>query len=197
MDKPIFIACDNEDKNLGRFFESCFEKVREAAVTNGFEYEVLMTPNLSKGTINLHTSEAEEYVFSAFSHGCDTALLCGEENYIEAGDNVKNFYSSVFYTFSCQTANGIGKEFREAYVLGYFGYSQPVWVVPYYMDIFVECATRGYLEGKTLKECEGDLIAEYDKHISRAKINPIYANLLKNKQSLVTIINNEDKTIND
>lgn len=200
MDNPIYIAYDNEDKKLGRFFESCFDKVREAAVNNGQEYKALMTPDLTKVIINQHTGEADEYVFSAFSHGCDTALLCGEEHYVEAGDNVRNFYSSVFYTFACQTANGIGKEFDEAYVLGYFGYSKPAWVVPFYMDVFVECATKGltsYLEGKTLKECAEDLVAEYDKYISSAKLNPIYSNLLKNKQSLVTIINNEDKTIND
>lgn len=200
MDNPIYIACDNEDKKLGRFFESCFDKVREAAVNNGLEYKALMTPNLTKDVINQHTGKADEYVFAAFSHGCDTALLCGEEHYVEAGDNVKNFYSSVFYTFACQTANGIGKEFSEVYVLGYFGYNKPAWVIPYYMDVFVECATRGlisYLEGRTLKECETDMIAEYDKHIKGARVNPIYSNLLKNKQSLTTIINNEEKTIND
>lgn len=200
MDNPIYIAYDNEDKKLGRFFESCFDKVREAAVNNGHEYKALMTPNLTKDVINQHTGTADEYVFAAFSHGCDTALLCGEEHYVEAGDNVKNFYNSVFYTFACQTANGIGREFNEAYVLGYFGYNKPAWVIPCYMDIFVECATRGmlsYLEGKTLKECETDLIAAYDKHIKGASVNPIYSNLLKNKQSLVTIINNEEKTIHD
>lgn len=46
-------------------------------------------------------------------------------------------------------------------------------------------------------EYEIDMIAEYDKHIKGARVNPIYSNLLKNKQSLTTIINNEEKTIND
>lgn len=200
MDKPIFIACDNEDDKLGFFFESCYDAVREVAVNNGFDYKPIMTAELTKDVVNQHTAEADEYVFAAFSHGCDTALLCGNEHYVEAGDNVKNFYSSVFYTFACQTANGIGKEFSDTYVLGYFGYSRSAWVVPRHKEIFVECATKGlisYLEGKTLKECYSDLIAEYDKHICNAEVNLVYANLLKNKQALVAIINNEDKTIHD
>lgn len=200
MDNPIYIACDNEDKLLGRFFESCYDRIREATVNNGFDYKPILTPELTKDVINLHTAEADEYVFAAFSHGCDTALLCGDEHYVEAGNNVKNFYSSVFYTFACETANGIGKEFREAYVLGYFGYNKPAWVVYAQEELFVECATKGlvsYIEGMTLKQCAEEMVATYDRSLKSARMTPVYAMLLKNKQSLVSIINSEDKTIND
>lgn len=200
MNNPIYIACDNEDAKLGRFFQSCFDEIRETAVANGFEYKSFLTAELTKDVINQHTSEADEYVFSAFSHGNDNALLCGKENYVEAGDNVKNFYSSVFYTFACETANGIGKEFSEAYVLGYFGYNKPAWVVFAQEDLFVECATKGlvsYIEGKTLRQCAEDMIAAYDNGLKKARVNPVYAMLLKNKQSLVKIINSDEKTIND
>lgn len=200
MNNPIFIACDNEDAKLGHFFQSCFDTVREAVVANGFNYKPFMTAELTKDVINQYTSEADEYVFSAFSHGIDNALICGEERYVESGDNAKNFYSSVFYTFACKTANGIGKEFSEACVLGYFGYNKPAWVVYGQEDMFVECATKGlvsFLEGKTLKQCAEDLIATYNSRLEKAKMTPAYAYLLKNKQSLVTIINSEDKTITD
>ena len=200
MDNPIYIVCDNEDENLGHFFQSCHDRIREVSVANGFDYKSITSESLTKDKINEHTSEADNYVFSAFSHGTDDTLLCGKEIYIEASDNVKNFYSSVFYTFACNTANGIGKEFENTYVLGYFGYNNSAWVVPAFEDIFVDCATKGlvsYIEGKTLKEARKDLIAEYDKHLKNARLNPVYACLLKNKQALVTIINNEEKTIND
>ena len=39
MNNPIFIACDNEDKLLGHFFQSCHDIIREAAVEKGFDYE--------------------------------------------------------------------------------------------------------------------------------------------------------------
>ncbi len=200
MNNPIYIACDNEDKNLGHFFQSCHDTIREVAVANGFNYESLTSSNLTKDNVNNYTSEADEYVFSAFSHGTENSLLCGNNAYIEVNCNVKNFYSSVFYTFACYSANGIGKEFKESYVLGYIGYNDRAWVVPAYEDMFVECATKGlvsYIEGKTLKESVKDLVAEYDRCLKKAKLNPIYAYLLKNKQALVTIINNEEKTIND
>ena len=48
-----------------------------------------------------------------------------------------------------------------------------------------------------IKEAVADLIAVYDKYIKNAKVNPIYACLLKNKQALVTIINDEEKRITD
>ena len=200
MNSPIYIAYDNEDEKLGHFFQSCHDKIREVAVTKGIDYESLASQHLTKDNINNHTSEADEYIFSAFSHGTDDSLICGTSVYIEAKDNVKNFYSSIFYTFACNTANGIGKEFNDAYVLGYFGYNNEAWVVPAYENMFVECATKGlvsYIEGKTLKEAVADLIAVYDKYIKNAKVNPIYACLLKNKQALVTIINDEEKRITD
>lgn len=201
MDNPVFIACDNGDPQLGNFFLSCHDKIREAAVEHSVEYQSLFSEDLTKENINNLMEDADEYVFSAFSHGSDNELLSGGQAYVEKDDNVKNFYSSVFYTFACDTANGIGEEFRSAYVLGYFGYNKPAWVVPSYQDMFVECATKGllsYLEGRTLKECADDMVAEYDKQISRAAIvSPVYALLLNNKQSLVTIINNEEKTIHD
>lgn len=200
MDNPILIACDNEDTKLGHFFQSCFDKIREVSIANSLDYKPLMTVDLTKDIINRHTAETDEYVFAAFSYGCDTALVCGEEYYVEAGDNVKNFYSSVFYTFACQTANGIGKEFNDAYVLGYFGYRNPAWVVLSKEDVFVECATKGlvsFLEGKTLKQSVEDMVTAYDDALKNAIMTPAYALLLHNKQSLVTIINSEDKTIKD
>lgn len=200
MNNPVFIAFDNEDIKLGRFFQSCFDTVRRVAVANGFDYKSLMTVDLIKDVINQHTAKGEEYVFSAFSHGDDNALLCGKERYVEVDDNVKNFYGSVFYTFACRTANGIGKEFSEASVLGYFGYKRPVWVVYGQEDIFVECATKGlvsYIEGKPLKQCAEDMMAIYNSYLEKAKMTPAYSYLLKNKQSLVTIIPRGEKTIND
>lgn len=200
MNNPIYIAFDNEDKQLGHFFQSCFDKIREVAVEKGFDYESLTSANLTKENVNNYTSEADEYVFSAFSHGTNDSLLCGKDAYIEANDNVKNFYSSVFYTFACFSANGIGKEFNESYVLGYVGYNNQAWVVPDYESIFVECATKGlvsFIEGKTLITSVKDLIAEYDKCLKNAKMNPIYGFLLRNKQALVTIVNNEEKTIKE
>lgn len=201
MDSPIFIACDNEDPGLGHFFLLCHDIIRDAAVKNGLNHQSFTTQHLTKQHINQHTGDADEYVFSAFSHGSDNALLCGGNAYVEANDNVKNFYSSVFYTFACDTANGIGEEFKNAYVLGYFGYKAPAAVVLGLQEMFAGCATKGlvsYLEGKTLKESVSDMIAEYDKCIGEvAKVTPYYALLLRNKQSLVTIINDEEKTIHD
>lgn len=199
MNNIVYIAYDNADDRLGHFFQSCHDEIREAAVKNNIDYRPFTSDILTKENINLHTSNAEEYIFSAFSHGTDSSLLCGNNPYIEADDNVKNFYSSIFYTFACNTANGIGKEFLSAYVLGYFGYSSDAWVVPSKEDIFVKCAVKGlksYIEGKTLKEAKVDMIAEYDKYLSNAKVSPVYAFLLKNKQALVTIINDENKVIN-
>ena len=80
----------------------------------------------------------------------------------------------------------------------YLGYKEEAWVVPSYEDIFINCATSGlisYIKGKTIKQSYEDMIAEYDKHIKTGKVNPIYAALLKNKMALVSIINNDDKTI--
>lgn len=41
------------------------------------------------------------------------------------------------------------------------------------------------------------MITEYDRQIKAGKVNLIYSTLLRNKQALVAIINNETKTIYD
>lgn len=73
-------------------------------------------------------------------------------------------------------------------------------MIPAYEDIFVKCATSGissYLRGNTLKKSYENMIAEYDKQIKSGKVNLIYSALLKNKQALVAIINDDNKTIFD
>lgn len=199
MNNPVYVAFDNADKELGHFFLTCADLVKQATVDNGLLYKSIGADFLTKETVNTYTREADEYVFCAFSHGTDTALLCKGKSYIEVDDNVCNFYSSVFFTFACHTAKGIGKEFNDAYVLGYFGYNNEAWVVPAYENVFVKCAISGlvsYLQGNTLKQARQYMIDEYDRQIKGAKVNLIYSYLLKNKQALVAIINIEDKTIN-
>jgi len=200
MNNPIYIAFDDSDKNLGHFFQTCADEIKQVTIENDFSYESISADSLTKEVINNYTSSADEYVFCAFSHGVDTALLCNNKPYIESNDNVCNFYSSIFFTFACHTAKGIGKEFQDAYVLGYLGYKDEVWVIPAYEDIFVKCATSGissYLRGNTLKKSYENMIAEYDKQIKSGKVNLIYSALLKNKQALVAIINDDNKTIFD
>lgn len=200
MNSPVYIAFDDEDKGLGHFFQTCADEIRQAVADNGLPYESISADRLTKETINTYTEEADEYVFCAFSHGMDTALLCKDKPYVEVNDNVCNFYSSVFFTFACHTAKGIGREFQEAYVLGYLGYKDEAWVIPAYEDVFVKCATSGlvsYLEGNTLKQSYRDMIDEYDKWIKSGGVNLLCSSLLKNKQALMAIINSENKTIND
>ena len=195
MNTIIYIACDNKNKELGHFFQSCHDKICAVANKNKLNYKSLTTQQLTKKNINSHISSTNECIFSAFSHGTNDSLLCGKTPYIEK-DNVRNFYNSIFYTFACYTANGLGKELKHVRVAGYFGYNNRAWVIPCCENMFTECAIKGlisYMEGKTLKEAEADLIAEYDKHIKNLGINPISSYLLKNKQALVTIINDQTK----
>lgn len=200
MDNPVYIAFDDADESLGHFFQACADEVKQTIVNNKFSYESISANELTKETVNSYTIDADEYVFCAFSHGMDTALLCKNEPYIETNNNVCNFYSSVFFTFACHTAKGIGQELQDAYVLGYFGYKDEAWVIPAYEDIFVKCATSGllsFLRGSTLRQSYEDMVGEYDKQIKSGTVNLISSTLLKNKQALVAIINNEGKTIND
>ena len=151
MNNPIYIAFDDADSLLGHFFQGCADYIKQNVVQEGMSYESINSESLTKDTINKYTCNAEEYVFCSFSHGTDSALLCNNMPYIETNDNVCNFYSSVFYTFSCHTAKGIGQEFQDAYVLWYLGYKEEAWVVPSYEDIFINCATSGlisYIKGK-------------------------------------------------
>ena len=167
MNNPIYIAFDDADSLLGHFFQGCADYIKQNVVQEGMSYESINSESLTKDTINKYTCNAEEYVFCSFS---------------------------------CHTAKGIGQEFQDAYVLWYLGYKEEAWVVPSYEDIFINCATSGlisYIKGKTIKQSYEDMIAEYDKHIKTGKVNPIYAALLKNKMALVSIINNDDKTILD
>lgn len=202
MKEPIYIACDDEDSVLGHFFKSCSDVIRQTATDNSKDYKEICTPELNKETVNSYTIQAEDYIFACFSHGDETSLICQNDSYIEVDDNVKNFYSSVLYTFSCSSGSEIGKELSEAYVLGFFGYNAPVTVYPIQEDVFVHCATKGlvsFIDGKTLKESQKEMLKEYDEKINElAYVNfPAAAALLLNKESLVTIINNDDLTIND
>ena len=66
MDNPIYIAFDNEDKNLGHFYQSCHDRIREVAVENGFDYRSFTSQSLTKENIDTHTSEADELNMEEF-----------------------------------------------------------------------------------------------------------------------------------
>lgn len=112
MNNPIYIAFDDGDKSLGHFFQACADEIKQATIENNFSYESISANILTKEIINSYTSSAEEYVFCAFSHGIDTALLCNNEPYIESNDNVCNFYSSVFLHLHVIQQKGLVGNFK-------------------------------------------------------------------------------------
>ena len=68
MNNPIYIACDNEDKGLGHFFQSCHDKIREVAVEKGFDYESLTSGNLTKENVN--NKEGDEHTRNCGANRC-------------------------------------------------------------------------------------------------------------------------------
>ena len=207
MINTIYIAFDDADGDLGHFFQACADTIRQIAFDNGLSYEWLDSNKLTKSDINHFTEDAGIYLFAAFSHGSENALWGSGEAYIEANNNLKNFYNSVLLTFACLAARGFQHELESTSIPAYFGYREEVWASthPDIEDVFVKCAIKGvesFIMGNTIEVARKDTIIEYDKHINECRKkwgynNPISAALLKNKQALVTMINNDNKTINE
>ena len=199
----IIIAVDDSPEEAYRlFFETCADSIREKAVEVGVEHHRIGSTNLNAEYINETIQRINNtFAFSAFSHGTNTALVCGANEYISITENNYHFDSSLFYSFACLCGNNLKDELVRNGVGCFWGYQTDVNFCPEIPE-FVDCATIGLkslLDGDTLKVARETTNICYDAAIAELYVTPnsfVQMALLNANRDALVIVGEETFSLN-
>ncbi len=153
------LVCDNEDTELGNFFEKCrLETDRifnaskhqfESIEVSGNAIFELVVPNKAKA-IN-----SNPFLFVSYSHGSESELLKrGITPFLSVDYEVGCLKNAIAYCYSCEAGRNLGKELCKNGALCFIGYSENITVQQFFgaEDAFIECAVCGiqaFIDGNT------------------------------------------------
>jgi hypothetical protein len=129
----FIVAYDNQDVNLGTYFEDCKNQLLDVAqgsgLINGTVREILTNHcnDVAFGMI-MPTYRPNPFVFVAYSHGNEKALCCQNNNYIEKDVNAHYFENSLFYTTACSVGKELGLHLIDKGCLAFVGYKSEIYV---------------------------------------------------------------------
>ncbi len=182
------IAVDNQDEDLGYFFAECLRHIECFSDNNSLD--IIKSNALNDLIISLKISNTTNFIFLAFSHGTNKALLKnGITPYISTTLNTDKFKESFFYSCACHTGKELGKTLIDKGCASFIGYNKEFSVWLYDIKPFIKCATYGYklfLEGHQIEDIKNNMIEKYNEYIFNDEI--LYftrANLRENRNALV------------
>ena len=183
-----FLAFDNEDVDLGKFFTECSEDLISHFEINEIHYFLLNSPKLNSIIIEATLEKIKTFIFLVYCHGSDTELLARGVNPFINSDNAFNFSNSFFYTCSCHTGKGLAKTLIENGCLSYIGYNNKFSIWDYNRPPFIDCANFGiklFLQGSSSEEILKRMLDKYNEHIDNYNHDVFGAAiLLSNRRAL-------------
>ena len=128
----IIVAYDNQDDNLGTYFEDCKDQLIEVLTehnrfVNGDVREITgVRCNSAFIDITIPSYNTHPFIFIAYSHGNEIALYSGEGCYVEKNMNAHHFRNSLFYTTACSVGKDLGPHLIEQGCLAFVGYKNEI-----------------------------------------------------------------------
>lgn len=189
----ILLAVDQEDGVLGSYFQECANDIQSAIEDAGLDHNLHIVQSRQLNEIyvgvELDNRNSSRFIFIAFTHGSNEALLA-KEVFISTQSNVDKLKNSLTYTFSCSAAALLGQELVNNGCISFFGYNSYAYVVHSHSGLFVECSNFGFkrlIEGATTSESYLDMISKYEEEIdNRYKTEfMVSVYLRKNRDALI------------
>ncbi len=147
----VIIAYDNNDADLGIFFELC--KNDCITIINSVESNLARVrfsdvPSLQCShaylTINKSHLLNQPFITIVFTHGNNDSVVVNGNSFINANDDNSFFSQSFFYTNSCSTGKILGPKLIEQECRVFIGYSEKIYSFKNeYSDISLKCDTIG------------------------------------------------------
>lgn len=174
----FIIACDNQDDNLGTYFEDCKNQLLGVITENSrfknVQVREIMGNQCNNACIDMTIPlyNTQPFVFIAYSHGNEKALCCKNNYYVEKNVNDYHFVNSLFYTAACSVGKELGVHLIEKGCLAFVGYNRVISVLkPIHRKISMNCDNAGIvaflLEDITIFEACKKMKNYYTQEIDR------------------------------
>lgn len=125
----FIIAYDNNDANLGAYFEECKNHLL-SVLTEELVNEIreICGNQCNDAYIDMIIPQynSKPFIFVAYSHGNEKALCCGVGRYVEKDVNAHHFANSLFYTTACSVGKELSAHLIENGCLAFIGYDESV-----------------------------------------------------------------------
>lgn len=204
----VIIAFDDNDEELGDYFEESFKSLN-TNVSTLCEVSIISMRGLEcteENTIkNVQYVENNPFIFIGLSHGNEQQLLT--ENYVFVDcENLIHFNKSLFYTPACSTAQILGKKLIEIGCFTFVGCIKDTLATydDFYSD-YIECENYCIAEflnsNNTIQQSFDNMLLFFDKRIDEL-FDKCYDDILlalelqHNKDSFV-LYGNKNLKIND
>ncbi len=191
----LIIAYDDNDSDLGGYFEECFNSITtKTESSDNISMSSIRGLDCTEANINDVVSLMQKpYVFVGLSHG-NPGELISDEVYVSR-NNSSIFSDSLFYSTGCCTAIELGPLLIEQGCVCYIGYVDDSYAT--YEDFYptyIECETYALVEfltsDKNVNTAYREMLSYFD-----LKINELFdqneilvaMELQKNKDSFVLL----------
>ncbi len=192
----IVLACSDTDDELGLYFSVCAKDLKKYLKHLKPEYKYTLH-EISAERLNavyletvIERLQSNRFIFTAYSHGKEDALTHKGISYLEVDHNTHLYKDSLFYTIACSAGRKLGKHLADTVASSFCGYTEDVFaVVPYY-NIFCECDNYGiktFLQGEKLETSVNKMKEKYTEKIDELYNDSVMAAsyLRKNRDALV------------
>jgi len=201
-----FIAYDDNDFELGEYFEDSHGDISAVVVTNALITNLSIRGlDCTEANINntLLAANCGRFIFIALTHGNDEELV-SHEVYVSV-NNSATFANSLFYTCACSTGYILGDNLINAGCLSFIGYFDTVLVNVDYFPLFFACQNFGIKtflsHDETIEVSYNKMIEYYNKEIDRLVIGStddvIAASSLINNRDCLVLLGSKTLTRND
>lgn len=200
------LVYDNQDEDLGSFFQKCGEEVSKVCelnknieiqkISDGVVFSMLVP--MRAGEIN-----SKKFIFVSFTHGSETELLQNSDPFVSINDDKNCLRNSFAYCFACSAGKSLGANLIKEDTLSFIGYKSEISIQTLFNreDLFVECAVAGinaFVKGKTVKESFDITVAKYNTNIDKIYTEdmPTASLLMENRDGLI-LHGNQNLCIDD
>jgi hypothetical protein len=194
------LAFDELDKTLGFFFEACKNDLNVFFKTTKVEPVHINSRTLNDLAVISAAEKYPSFVFGGYSHG-DKACLATKNPwrpYISIDLNGTHFKNSFFYTFSCSSGEGFGKDVIDKGCLCFIGYKAPIFIWDTYIEPFVNCANYGlklFFQGHSTTSVLDQMTEYYDKEIDEVYEKDYFVSSILKENRDKLIFHGQDITI--
>jgi len=169
------LVCDNNDSNLGDFFEKCKVETERLLTSSDFEFNNIEISGNAAFEIavpmNANSINSNPFLFVSYTHGSENELLKNGNNpFLSIDNNLDSLKNSLAYCYACKAGKILGEELCLKGTLCFIGYKENVSVQKFFgaENAFIDCAVyliKALIEGNTTGQTLDLMKEKYTEYI--------------------------------
>ena len=199
------LTYDNQDDNLGDFFERCATTTKESSNPD-FNIHEINSQALNELNILLRANQVNDmpFLFVSFTHGSENELLKGGKTpFISNTVNASCLKNSFAYCFACHAGKKLGHSIIENGATAFVGFKDELKIQKFFdaIDSFVDCSTSGiisFISGHNLIQAIEQMKEKYTDYIDQLYLKDmIIASWFMEHRDALVLLGKTDITISD